>query len=418
MIEAAENGLPVNMDTIPKLPDEEAVNAVSPPPEETPPEALALTGNRDEVYARLIATLQKQIEQCKSLAQAYSELGNVQTAKRFQEYCQCSQEDKDLLTVSHQHNDPVPRFHYEQRTIPSVRVSPGLKKEEAEITIIKGLDYKNPAGGNGEDLDTFVKFEFPYPSDSPQTGQTGYAKGVEDVEYQSTHKVQVNLKARSFMSAAKRKQIKFEVMYHKGLLRGNKVLGTASLKLTDLETKHEIHSSIPLCEGRKEIGGKLEVKVRIHHPLGGMKEEFVKEKWLVVDSKIGRQLSKGSGKSSPTKTPASRPKQPQVPDTIDVLKWEAAQLGKKSAEIQAQGKRVPPEINATQQKMLETVKSLERMLQNSNARQAYMARLQSNEKLFGNLAQQAQQQNNKEKMVLYMKKKQIVASEFARLSGH
>ncbi|KAJ8034077.1 Coiled-coil and C2 domain-containing protein 1-like [Holothuria leucospilota] len=307
MIEAAENGLPVNMDTIPKLPDEEAVNAVSPPPEETPPEALALTGNRDEVYARLIATLQKQIEQCKSLAQAYSELGNVQTAKRFQEYCQCSQEDKDLLTVSHQHNDPVPRFHYEQRTIPSVRVSPGLKKEEAEITIIKGLDYKNPAGGNGEDLDTFVKFEFPYPSDSPQTGQTGYAKGVEDVEYQSTHKVQVNLKARSFMSAAKRKQIKFEVMYHKGLLRGNKVLGTASLKLTDLETKHEIHSSIPLCEGRKEIGGKLEVKVRIHHPLGGMKEEFVKEKWLVVDSKIGRQLSKGSGKSSPTKTPASRP---------------------------------------------------------------------------------------------------------------
>lgn len=37
-------------------------------------------------------------------------------------------------------------------------------------------------------------------------------------------------------------------------------------------------------DGRREIGGKIEVKVRLHHPLSGLKEDFVKEKWLIIDS--------------------------------------------------------------------------------------------------------------------------------------
>lgn len=36
-------------------------------------------------------------------------------------------------------------------------------------------------------------------------------------------------------------------------------------------------------EGRKTIGGKLEVKLRIRDPLKGKQVDEVKEKWLVID---------------------------------------------------------------------------------------------------------------------------------------
>ncbi|XP_071837592.1 coiled-coil and C2 domain-containing protein 1-like isoform X3 [Apostichopus japonicus] len=423
MIEAAENGLPVNMDSIPKLPDEEVSHAVSPPLDAAPIDAQILTGDTTEMYSRLISTLQKQIEQCQTLAQAYRELGNAQTANRFQEYCQNSQEDKDLLVMAHQHNDPVPRFHFEQRTIPTLRVTPGLKKEEAEITIIEGSNYKQQGGGSGEEIDTFVKFEFPYPSDKPQTGQTGVVRGAETVEYKHSSKVQVNLKARSFLSVVKRKQAKFEVLHRRGLglLRGDRSLGTASLKLADLEAKQEISAVIPLCEGRKDTGGTLEVKICVHHPLSGIKEEFVKEKWLVFESKAGRSVTKSSptkaAATKPSPSKAARPQNPQVPDTIDVLKFEILQLKKKCDQIKSQGKRVPPELSSTQMKMMDNLKGLQGMLQNNKTKQAYMIRLESNEKLLENLAIDAKQQGNKDKAILYLKKKQLVANEFERMGG-
>ena len=48
---------------------------------------------------------------------------------RFGEMKHSCQQDLDLLTVSMSHSDPVPRFHYETRTIPSIR--------SAIVTILK-----------------------------------------------------------------------------------------------------------------------------------------------------------------------------------------------------------------------------------------------------------------------------------------
>jgi len=38
-----------------------------------------------------------------------------------------------------------------------------------------------------------------------------------------------------------------------------------------------------LMEGRKAVGGKLEVKIRIRDPYVTKQVEEVKEKWLVID---------------------------------------------------------------------------------------------------------------------------------------
>ena len=41
-----------------------------------------------------------------------------------------------------------------------------------------------------------------------------------------------------------------------------------------------------LMDGRKTVGGKLEVKLRIRDPLKTKQVEEVKEKWLVIDQFI------------------------------------------------------------------------------------------------------------------------------------
>ncbi|KAG8228411.1 hypothetical protein J437_LFUL003884 [Ladona fulva] len=50
-----------------------------------------------------------------------------------------------------------------------------------------------------------------------------------------------------------------------------------------LETQCTLHDSFPLMDGRKPVGGKLEVKLRIRNPILGRQVEKVTEKWLIID---------------------------------------------------------------------------------------------------------------------------------------
>lgn len=68
-------------------------------------------------------------------------------------------------------------------------------------------------------------------------------------------------------------------------MKSDRILGSVSVKLADLETRCELHESHDLLEGRKAAGGKLEVKVRIRTPLSGKTQiEPVNQRWLVLDT--------------------------------------------------------------------------------------------------------------------------------------
>jgi len=54
------------------------------------------------------------------------------------------------------------------------------------------------------------------------------------------------------------------------------------VKLAPLETKCEIHDSFDLYDGRKPIGGKVEVRLRLRNPITSKQIEQAQEKWLVV----------------------------------------------------------------------------------------------------------------------------------------
>ena len=67
-----------------------------------------------------------------------------------------------------------------------------------------------------------------------------------------------------------------------GFLRSDVCVGSAQIKLTALESKCELHDTFPLMEGRKPVGGQLEIKMRVRNPIGTKQIEKVEEKWLVI----------------------------------------------------------------------------------------------------------------------------------------
>lgn len=98
----------------------------------------------------------------------------------------------------------------------------------------------------------------------------------------------------------------------RGFLRSDTLIGTANVKLQPLETTCEIHESFDvsnlsfafcykkkilqntitcilfsfrsqLMDGRKTVGGKLEVKIRIRNPILSKQVVNESEKWLVLE---------------------------------------------------------------------------------------------------------------------------------------
>ncbi len=53
-------------------------------------------------------------------------------------------------------------------------------------------------------------------------------------------------------------------------------------KLQPLETACTMHDTFPLMDGRKAVGGKVEVRVKLRNALLAKQVEKVEEKWLVV----------------------------------------------------------------------------------------------------------------------------------------
>jgi hypothetical protein len=83
-----------------------------------------------------------------------------------------------------------------------------------------------------------------------------------------------------------RKELKLAVFYKPGILRSDRPLGTASIKLAALEQTCTIHESVDLFESehKKKIEGKLEVKLRIKEALGQTKaSDILPQRWLVID---------------------------------------------------------------------------------------------------------------------------------------
>ncbi|VEN43145.1 unnamed protein product [Callosobruchus maculatus] len=293
LIEAARAGLPVDWSSIPVSPEAKSqldneYNIVM--GEEATEESSADL----DVLARLENQLQKQLKMCLSTRDHNRALGDVAGTNRFERLALNVTKDLDVIRMAKKSSGGMlPKFHYETKEFSIVKSFTDIPDNSMEVTVHRGINYQTE---NPKEIDTYVTIEFPFPQDTPFTGRTATIKDTNNPSYGKTFVIPIQRSSRQCQRVFKRHGIKFEV-YAKGccgaasdflyccsgFFRGDSLIGAVNVKLQPLETQCEIHDSFDLLEGRKKVGGKLEIQIRLRNPIVTQQVEQIQEKWLVID---------------------------------------------------------------------------------------------------------------------------------------
>jgi coiled-coil and C2 domain-containing protein 1 len=281
LIEAASCGLPVDLSTLPVSPS--AKSQLDNEYDIVMTEECTESDNSNaDVLTRLESQLTKQLKMCLSTRDHNKALGDVAGTNRFERLALNVTKDLDLVRLAHRTPGAgVPKFHYENKDFSIVKSFTDLGENDLELTVVRGICY---SCNNPKEIDTYVKFDFPFPQDEPFSQRTATVKDTNSPDYNSTFTIPIQRTARTCQRVFKRQSVKFEVYSKGGFFRGDTLIGTATVKLQQLETQCELHDSFDLLEGRKKVGGKLEVRFRLRHPIVSQQVEQVHEKWLVIDN--------------------------------------------------------------------------------------------------------------------------------------
>ncbi|XP_069460476.1 coiled-coil and C2 domain-containing protein 1A isoform X2 [Ambystoma mexicanum] len=279
MIEASQSGLPVDISKVPQAPvNEEDFTLVQNRGSNVPAKTAAQ-------YTELMELLKQQHEMCMSYSKQFTHLGNIAETSRFEKMGADCKKNIEILKQAHAKGYPLPKFHYEERTFNIVKIFPDLNTNDMVLIVVKGINLPAPPGGNANDLDCFVRFEFPYPNlEEAQRDKTNVVKNTNSPLFKEQFKLSINRGHRGLKRAIQTKGIKFEIIHKGGLFKQDRAVGTAQLKLESLETSCEIREIIEVLDGRRPTGGKLEVIVRIREPLTSQQLDKVTEKWLVIEA--------------------------------------------------------------------------------------------------------------------------------------
>ncbi|XP_055854833.1 coiled-coil and C2 domain-containing protein 1-like isoform X2 [Episyrphus balteatus] len=279
LLNAASSGLPVDLNTLPLPPSQrenlEASFAIVNPGDCDPNDDIS------DISVRLEEQLAKQLMMCKNTRDHHKAMGDIAGMNRFENLAVTVQKDLDLLRYSKRKNLSLPKFHYEQKSFNIVHCNTDLTDNEVEIMVVRGINYNVP---NPKDVDTYVKIEFPYPQDDFFKAKSSLVRDTDSPEYNQRFSVDILRSNRQCQRIFKRQAVKFEVYSRGGFLRSDTLIGTVNAKLQPLETKCETHDTYDLMEGRKTVGGKLEIKIRVRNPILTKQIEHVNEKWLILDT--------------------------------------------------------------------------------------------------------------------------------------
>ncbi|XP_052757950.1 coiled-coil and C2 domain-containing protein 1-like isoform X2 [Galleria mellonella] len=286
MIEAARGGLIVDLKSLPLPPRakeriDHTFDVISAedcgPSDETP----TIEADDENVLSRLQQQLTAQLKLCLDNRDHNRAMGNVAEANRFEHLALTVKQDLDVVIVAKGVSSNPPKFHYESRQFSVIQCNTDLNENDLELTIVRGIAYNVP---NPKEVDTYVKFEFPYPQDAPVSDRTGLVKDTNSPQYDAVFSLTINRSARPCLRVFKRHGIKFEIYARGGWFRSDKLLGSLVVKLAPLETAVTIHDSFPLMDGRRAAGGSLEVKLRVRTPLLQPQVVESTHRWLVIDN--------------------------------------------------------------------------------------------------------------------------------------
>ncbi|XP_059061811.1 coiled-coil and C2 domain-containing protein 1-like isoform X2 [Achroia grisella] len=286
MIEAAKGGLIVDLKSLPLPPKakeniEHTFDVVSTedcgPSDETP----TIDAEDDNVLSRLQHQLTSQLKICLDNRDHNRAMGNIAEANRYEHLALTVKQDLDVVIVAKGLDSKPPKFHYESRQFSMVQCNTDLNENDLELTIVRGIAYNVP---NPKEVDTYVKFEFPYPQDAPVSDRTSLVKDTNSPQYDAVFPLSISRGARPCLRVFKRHAIKFEIYARGGWFRSDRLLGSLAVKLAPLEAAVTLHDSYPLMDGRRPAGGSLEVKLRVRTPLLQPQVVDTTHRWLVIDN--------------------------------------------------------------------------------------------------------------------------------------
>nr|XP_031838756.1 coiled-coil and C2 domain-containing protein 1-like isoform X2 [Nomia melanderi] len=286
LIEASKSGLPVDMNTIPISPSakieldaDSSIGQIDDSFELVNREQCLeeATGTDDEIYKNLESQLIKQMKWCLCTRDHSKELQDIPGYNKWERLAMGYRRDLDMLRVRKRDALPPPQHHYEIKTYTIVQSCTDLSDNDIEISIIRGINFTKE--------DTYVIYEFPYPSDNPPTDRTPTVRGTCNPEYQAVFPITgiIDRKLRQCQRAFKRHALKCQVWAKGGFFRSDSLLGTVTVKLQPLETQCVLHDSFSLMDGRKPTSGKLELKIRLRNPILTKQIEQITDKWLIID---------------------------------------------------------------------------------------------------------------------------------------
>uniref|UniRef100_A0A3Q4H8U9 Coiled-coil and C2 domain-containing protein 1B n=2 Tax=Neolamprologus brichardi TaxID=32507 RepID=A0A3Q4H8U9_NEOBR len=279
MIEAARSGKTVDISTVPSPPGDEDEDFIL-----VHHSDVQISEKAEEVYTQLAKILKEQHEKCLTYSEQFKHLGNVTETTKFEKMAESCKKSMEVLKLAQSRGLPPPKHHFEEKSFRIAKIFPELSSTDMVVIIVKGMNLPAPSGIQANDLDAYVKFEFPYPSaEQPQKLKTAVIKNTNSPEYNQSFKLQINRNHRGFRRVVTAKGLKLELLHKGGFLRSDKPIGTALLKLDKLESHSEIREIVEVMDGRKPTGGRIEVKVRLREPLSGQDMQTSTERWLVID---------------------------------------------------------------------------------------------------------------------------------------
>ncbi|XP_069086547.1 coiled-coil and C2 domain-containing protein 1A isoform X2 [Pleurodeles waltl] len=339
MIEASQSGLPVDISKVPQAP----VNA-----EDftlAPRRGSNVPAKTTAQYTDLMELLKQQHEMCMSYSKQFTHLGNITETTKFEKMAADSKKNIEILKQAHAKGFPLPKFHYEERTFSIVKIFPDLNTNDMVLIVVKGINLPAPPGSSPNDLDSYVRFEFPYPNmEEAQRDKTNVIKNTNCPEFKEQFKLFINRGHRGLKRAIQTKGIKFEVIHKGGLFKPDRTVGTAQLKLEALETHCEIREIIELLDGRRPTGGKLEVIVRIREPLTSQQLDKATEKWLVIEPLSMPPVALPKPKEKPPVMKEVGNRAGYTLQSLNVLAFERERLEKKIHHYKQMQSQPPNEL--------------------------------------------------------------------------
>ncbi|NXG40304.1 C2D1A protein, partial [Dromaius novaehollandiae] len=422
MIEASQSGLPVDIAKVPEAPVSKDDFVL------VQRRGVSISPEAASQYLELMKLIRQQHEMCVNYSKQFTHLGNIAETTKFEKMAEDCKQHMEILKQAHARGFPLPKYHYEQRTFNVVKIFPDLNSNDMILSVVKGINLPAPPGVAPNDLDAFVRFEFPYPNaEEAQKDKTNVIKNTDSPEFNEQFKLYINRGHRGLRRVLQAKGIKFEVAHKGGLFKTDRVIGTAQLKLEALETACEVREIVELLDGRRPTGGKLEVMVRIREPLSSQQLETRTERWLVINPSTlppvraaARQRSPpGSLPNAPLRVASGLPKPVRTLPSLNLLAFDREKLEKKMLVYKQAHRQLPNELLEQHQDLLQRSQWLRAQLQHGAPafRKEYLAQLERYLHLYTETARRLGTEGNRDAAKEALYKRNLVESEVRAAPG-